>query len=493
MKHLLLLLFLILNFSLHSQEYKRNYNWGIGYDPVVKFNFKNNSLIINQVENSAPAYCVMNDGSSISDTLGNFLFMSNGFILYDSSGYVLQDGLYINCPLGRKLAYHYGGYTLDNQTSIIIPKTGNQYYVFSSGMSDSVATNYINGIYAEYDVLSFCIVDMDSNNGKGKVIIRDSILAKNRHFGDANLTAVKHANGKDWWLIKSDCHNNRFEEYLVSADIIKGPFFYNVSSRGDWCFDVFSIMTFNHAGTQLVSGMYGMTINGIYYRNRVDLYDFNRCDGSIIFKQYYMPPYDITSYPSRDNKKGLCFSPNDSLLYAINRFTVYQIDINDTNRNNALFIHGPDTTLDYFPWYSEALCGPDGKLYIGNTSGTRKYMSYINKPNIKGLGCQFMPQGIYQPYTNLNSPPNMPNYGLGPDTQHVCLPVEPTIDNWLVYPNPCSSVLYIQFCSGHEKVLYNTFGQKILSTAADELYVGHLPRGLYYLRARNRVKKVVVE
>ena len=492
MKHLLLLLFLFMNFSLHSQEYKRNYNWGIGYDPVVKFNFNNNSLFINKVENISKPYCILVDGSTISDTFGHFLFMSNGFWLYDSNGYVLENGTLINCPLGKKLANRYG-VSLAIQTSIILPKSGNQYYVFSTGMSDSVATNHINAVYTEFDVVSYCIVDMDSNNGKGKVIVRDSILAQNRHYGNAALTAVKHANGKDWWLIKSDCHNNRYEEYLVSADTIKGPFFYDVSSKGDWCYDYFSTMTFNHAGTQLVSGMYGMTINGVYYRNRVDLYDFNRCDGSIIFKQYYMPPYDITSYPSRDIKSSLCFSPHDSLLYVINDYTIYQIDIHDTDRYNALFIHGPDTLLDYFPKYHIALCGPDGKLYIGNSNGTRKYMSYIDKPNNKGLGCQFMPQGIYQPYTNLKSPPNMPNYGLGPDTLRVCLPVEPTIDNWLIYPNPCNSVLYIQFCSGHEKVLYNTFGQKILSTAADEIYVGHLPRGLYYLRARNRVKKVLVE
>jgi hypothetical protein len=493
MKHLILVILLFLNSPLYSQEYKRNYNWGLGYDPVVKFNFDNNSLFIQKVENNSTPYCILIDGASISDSNGNLLFISNGFVIYDSNGYCLQNGYLINCPLGKKLANRYGGVTLTIQTSIILPKSGNQYYLFSTGMSDSVASNYINGIYAEFDVLSYCVVDMDSNNGKGKVIVRDSVLAQKRHFGNAALSAVKHANGKDWWLVKSDCHNNRFEEYLVTANSIKGPFFYEVTSKGDWCYDFFSTMAFNHAGTQLVSGMYGMTINGIYYRNRVDLYDFNRCDGSIVFKQYYLPPYDISTYPTRDMKNGLCFSPNDSLLYEINDYTIYQIDIHDTNRYNALFIHGPDTLIEHFPLYQNAKCGPDGKLYIGNQNGTRKYMSYIDKPNMKGVACDFMPQGIYQPYTNLKSPPNMPNYGLGPDTLRACLPVEPTLDNWLIYPNPCSSVLYIKFCSGQEKVLYNTFGQKVLSTTDDELFVGHLPRGLYYLSARNRVKKVVVE
>ena len=488
MKFNLVFILLILSLPLISQNLKRSYNWSLGYQPVCIFNFENKILNIDSLN-----YPTIIKSACISDTNGKLCIISNGFVILQSDGLIMENGWAINCPYGNKLAKREGYISPYEQTTIILPKASNQYYVFNTGMSDSVATNYINRIYAEFDVLSYCVVDMDSNNGKGKVIVRDSVLAQNMHYGNAALTAVKHANGKDWWLVKSDCHNNRYEEYLVSAETIKGPFFYDVSSKGDWCYDFISTMAFNYSGSQLVSGMHGMTINGVYYRNRVDLYDFNRCDGSITFKQYYTPPYDITSYPSRDMKNGLCFSPNDSLLYVINDYTIYQIDIHDTDRYNALFIHGPDTLLDYFPKYQNAFCGPDGKLYIGNQNGTRKYMSYIDKPNIKGLACQFMPQGIYQPYTNLTSLPNMPNYGLGPDTQHVCLPIEPTIDNWLIYPNPCNSVLYIQFCSGHEKVLYNTFGQKILSTTADEIYVGHLPRGLYYLRARNRVKKVLVE
>jgi hypothetical protein len=488
MKYNFFLIIFFINFPVFSQDYKRNFNWSLGYQPVCIFNFENHVISIDSLN-----YPTISSSACISDTNGKLCLISNGFVLLQSDGFIVENGWAINCPFGNKLAKREGYISPYEQTTIILPKASNQYYVFNTGMSDSVATNYINRIYTEFDVLSYCVVDMDSNNGKGKVIVRDSVLAQKRHFGNAALSAVKHANGKDWWLVKSDCHNNRFEEYLVTANSIKGPFFYEVTSKGDWCYDLFSTMAFNHAGTQLASGMYGMTINGIYYRNRVDLYDFNRCDGSIVFKQYYMPPYDISTYPTRDMKNGFCFSPNDSLLYEINDYTIYQIDIHDTNRYNAVFIHGPDTLIAYFPFYQNAKCGPDGKLYIGNQNGTRKYMSYIDKPNIKGLACEFMPQGIYQPYTNLKAPPNMPNYGLGPDTLRACLPVEPTLDNWLIYPNPCSSVLYIKFCSGQEKVLYNTFGQKVLSTTDDELFVGHLPRGLYYLSARNRVKKVVVE
>ncbi|MBK8684124.1 MAG: hypothetical protein IPN26_03590 [Bacteroidetes bacterium] len=51
-------------------------------------------------------------------------------------------------------------------------------------------------------------------------------------------------------------------------------------------------------------------------------------------------------------------------------------------------------------------------------------MSYINQPNIKGLGCDFKPQGFKQTYNhNLKAPPNMANYGLGKDTTKIYWPL----------------------------------------------------------------------
>ena len=153
-----------------GQEIKRSNFWIIGSQPVVKYNF-NNSLQIDTVINtslSSSPYCILSASSSVvSDTNGQLLFFSNGFILYDSKGYAMDSGIYVNCPQGKVLANYYGMSPFD-QTSIILPKKGNTYYVFSAGMSDSVANNYINHIKTEFDVLNYSVVDMDSNGGLGK-------------------------------------------------------------------------------------------------------------------------------------------------------------------------------------------------------------------------------------------------------------------------------------------------------------------------------------
>jgi hypothetical protein len=499
-----MLFFLIVNsFFIYGQDYKRNNNWSIGNDPVVKFNF-NGVLNITIVDNiSTIPYCIIkSSSSSISDTNGKLQFFSNGFFLYDTSGYIMDNGLFVNCPYGNVLANYYGA-SLFDQTSIILPKKGNTYYVFSTGMSDSVATNYLNHTWTEFDVLNYSVVDMDSNAGKGKVVQKNVVLADKQHYNNCALQAVKHANGKDWWLVKSDCWNNRYQLFLVKADTILGPFYQNITTKGDFCTGV-SQLYFSNDGTTmsctLYGNIYGNGSNLFYYYNRVEIYYFDRCDGTITYKKHYIIPYDTSTYANRDFKKGICFSPNDKLLYMSTNYSVFQVDLEDTNTYNATYIHGPDTSdLSYFPRYGTLGLAPNGKIYIGNHNGTRKYMSYIDKPNVKGLGCDFVPQGVWQPYTNLMSPPNMPNYGLGEDVGVVCWPLSSTQyevgnEQVVVYPNPAFGKFQIKNSKFQSmKELYNSVGQLILSTKENEIDVSNIPKGVYYLRVGNQVVKVVVE
>lgn len=502
MKNTFILLFLFLSLQIFAQESKRNNNWVVGFWPAVIFNF-NNSVQVDTFKYETLTTIT----ATISDTDGNLAFYTTGYSIVTNEGLFVQNGDSINCPFGHRLHDYYGGAGIFDQTSIILPKKGNTYYVFSTGMSDSVADNYLNHTYTEFDVLSYCVVDMDSNQGKGKVVLKDKVLAEKRHYGNTAISAVRHANGKDWWLVKADCDMGRYEEYIVSADTITGPYFQYVTQAGDFCIDIFSQLYFNHQGTQMASSMYGTKfINGqdtIYDFNRVDLYDFDRCDGSITFKNYYMTPYDKTSYPNWDYKNGICFSPNDSLLYMSNNYTLYQIDLTDTGVYNAILIHGPDTSaINYFPEYATMSCAPDGRLYIGNDNGIRKTMSYVDKPNVKGLSCDFKAQGLVQPYTNLMTPPNMPNYGLGKDTTKICWPLQNENEyeeenECVVYPNPTSGKLYIRYHTAWRvavlKQLFNSVGQLMLQTKEDELDVSHIPKGVYYLHCGNAVRKVVVE
>lgn len=194
-----LLFLLVLNATwLFSQEFKRNNVWPIGFNPVAILDFNNLNFTIDSLQ--FPALSTGN--AAVSDLNGDLQFFTSGFVILNSNGELMNDGLDINCPSGIMLSNFYSHRSPFPQTSIILPKKENQYYVFSTGMSDSVANNYLNHSWSEFDVLSFCVVDMDSNNGQGKVIEKNRILSEHQHYVNCAMSAVKHSNGKDWWLAK---------------------------------------------------------------------------------------------------------------------------------------------------------------------------------------------------------------------------------------------------------------------------------------------------
>ena len=379
----------------YSQENKRGNIWVLGYVPAVTFDF-NASMQVDTFANLGGTKV----SSSIADTNGNLQFYSNGFGIVTSAGNLMENGSKVNCPFGQVLHDYYGGGSIFAQTSIILPRKGKTYYVFCTGMSDSVANNYLNHVYTEFDVLNYSVVDMDSNGGLGKVVQKNIVLADKQHYTNCAMQAVKHANGKDWWLVKADCRNNRYQEFLVTADTILGPFYQNCTVVGDICDYWGSQVIFDSAGATMACSMYGSIYgsapNLFSYWNRTEIYDFDRCDGSIFHRKTYYAPYDTTSYPDYDFKVGICFSPNGKLLYMSTKYSIFQIDVEDTSQNNAILINGPDTTLANFPYYSLMGSAPDGKLYIGNWNALRKYMSFIDSPNVRGLGCAFRAQGLWQ-------------------------------------------------------------------------------------------------
>jgi hypothetical protein len=136
-------------------------------------------------------------------------------------------------------------------------------------------------------------------------------------------------------------------------------------------------------------------------------------------------------------------------------------------------------------------------------------MSYIDKPNIRGLGCDFVPQGVWQPYTNLMDPPNMPNYGLGVDTAHGCWPlgheviVKPASE-FVIYPNPASHTITLESTSfqHHDNSIevMNMLGdvvyratEKATSSSQLHLDVSSFPKGVYMIRVNEVSRKLVVE
>lgn len=487
-----LMIVLLFNQKVLSQDNLRNQNWVIGMSPMVNFSFQGN-LSINNSMGSLPGGF---DNSCISDVDGNFLFVDIGFGIFDKSGLLIDNSKDINCPYGDSLAKFLSHMARTPQTSIILPKKGQEYYVISTGMSDSVASDLIeNANYQGYDVLNYSVVDMNLNNGLGGVTTKNKVLLDKQQYANTALTAVRHGNGKDWWLVKADCWKHQYQTFLVQEDTILGPYYYTYPDTVNY-WTYYSEIHFSDDGSKMASNIQVQTSQPLSTSyalyNRLDVFDFDRCNGTFSNQHFYVIPNDTTSYPWEDGLVGLCFSPNSKLLYGINTYNIYQIDLSDTNRYNAIHIHGPDDSLNVFPSYHSGKCGPDGKLYIGNFDGTRNAMSYINDPNERGgAACNFVPKGIVQPYNNnLLNPPNMPNYGLGwlPGCAPASVPLTPLqAASFSIYPNPASNYIQLRYSSTTtgQFVLFDLLGHKVLEQVlhANEIEttvnVQHLPFGLY--------------
>jgi hypothetical protein len=432
-------------------------------------------------------YC---NGEAISDTLGNI--MDNGSYLLDS---VVYSSLNFE-PM------------LWTQGSIILPKGNNQYYVFATTLSDSMfqtcwfTTNCPNGGY--YDELRYHVVDMTMNNGAGKVVVKNKKLLNHVPLNRTQMMACQHANGKDWWLLKTGFDTNAVYTFKLTQDSIYHMQVQHTSFTFSSRDDHIGQIAFGRNGTKYAAVMGGDN-------NILLLADFDRCTGLLSNEQYYHIPIDSTTLLNQPNgvydsvSSGVCFSPNGQYVYVSKFFNVYQFEYGEEDSSLAWYRvkHGPDTLPPNYYYYGQLANAPDGRVYIGvSLGGVHQPTSVIDHPDIKGIGCGWcnrcFPGDTSTNWWAFVSFANMPDYNLGPTNNPNCWPVassqlELDSKELEVYPNPVGGVLQIKNQKGKLKNLYSPMGQLILSTCNNEIDVSKLAKGVYYILVEGKRKKVVIE
>ncbi len=362
--------------------------------------------------------------------------------------------------------------------------------------------NKCRGGGVPFDRLQVNLVDMNANGGLGSVIVKNKPILQGVAIHKTMMQACRHSNGIDWWLLKQgEYDTNRIYRFLVKADTIEGPWIQNFAAPKYTAADRNGQYAFSKDGTKFASVQ--------EMANQLFLADFDRCTGELSNPKVFNIPVDSTTIPNPLPQYildslclGVCFSPNGQYVYITRRWNIYQFEHQEPDSMLAWYrvIHGPDTTHQQFQYYSHMYPGLDGRIYIGYQGGQAHESSVIDKPDIKGVGCQFC-RKCFRLDTNvifgMTSPPNMPDYNLGASGQ-VCWPLGSSEIGdkryeMEVWPNPASTILYINNANGKKKLLYNTIGQLILFTIKDEIDVRKLSRGVYYIKCEGQSKKVVIE
>lgn len=339
---------------------------------------------------------------SASDSMGNFMFYFNGLTIYDADDQLMENGRDIN----RSVLEPYYEYLLDEylcleaaRPAMFIPLPGqiNEYLLIHG-----VSVNFINDYTCE---ILYSRIAMDRNGGKGAVV------EKNRYLVDGYVDALgltKHANGIDWWLVTSDRLGNTFYVFLISEMGITGP---KTISTGPEFSDY--ILT-AEGSSKPIQGMnnHFSPEGDLYIRNKphvgIYVYSFDRCTGEISYERKIETAHIGTMYRTQ-------FSSNGQYLYAMKYYNaIYQYDMKSSEDNTDWI---PVCKNDGFGNIWDFQLAIDGRIYIvpvASTSYSRKFLGYINRPNLPGLTCDVRLHSIELEKCMNASIPHFPNYRLGP-------------------------------------------------------------------------------
>ena len=335
--------------------------------------------------------------ANITNANGDLLFSTNGTFVANALGDTLLNGSGLN-PGPYADIYPEGIHIAQGVLILPKPESPDIYYLLHMTIDNSMVIN------AEHLLLT--TIDMSLDGGMGGVVSKNQpILDDDLNLG--HLTAVRHANGRDWWVF---CHKLDTDIYYrllvtpsgITVDGTQAIGALREADTGQTCF--------SPDGSKFA-----------YYWGEpgedLDIFRFDRCTG-LFYDPIYIP---ISDY---DGGMGVAFSPSGRYVYVSSIFDVYQFDT-EAPDVAATMVHIAEWDSTYSPFpplatlFDIAQLAPDGKIYIGTCNSTDR-LHVIHRPDSAGRACDTEPHGIALPLLFDNSLPNHPNYHLGPIDGSVC-------------------------------------------------------------------------
>lgn len=331
-------------------EGEANY-WFFGQNAGINFNTNPPSALpggaLNTYEGCA----------TISNRKGNLLFYTDGISVWDKTHNTMPNGTGLN------------GNASATQSGVIVPKPGSStlFYVFT------VAAE------AKNPGLQYSVVDITQNGGLGDVILKNQLLETPVC---EKITAVRHKNNFDVWMVAHRWNSNEFVSYLLTdKGLTTNPV---ISATGEthskapddspnWL----GYMKISPAGDKLALA--------ISFRNVVELFDFDNETGIITNPVKFQYPKDELPY-------GLEFSPDGNRLYVgVFKKLIRQYDLTASSPaaiQQTETIIGKSSNLQV----GALQLAPDGKIYVAKDMSP--YPGIIQNPCGLGGDCDYIDNGI---------------------------------------------------------------------------------------------------
>ncbi|SNR41389.1 SMP-30/gluconolactonase/LRE family protein [Hymenobacter mucosus] len=279
------------------------------------------------------------EGSAVAtNQQGQLLFYTNGEFVFNRQHQVM--------PNGKKLM----GSNSSTQSALIVPDpgSGNVFYVFTVG-----AQGGPNG-------LRYSVVDMTRENGLGDVPRTNALLVSPVA---EKLTAVRHQNGRDVWVVAHRWNSNAFVSFLVTADGVQSkPVMSNVGSmHAGPGRNAIGAMKFSPDGRKLAVALWREA-------NKYEIFDFDRTTGQVRNPKVFAP------YPEA---YGVEFSPDGSKLYGSSNgegggeAQIFQFDL----KTGKAIVVGKSANRKV----GSLQRAPDGNIYVAREDNA--YLGLIQNPN----------------------------------------------------------------------------------------------------------------
>ena len=441
-------------FVLDVQAQKENNVWVGGTKSAIDFNsgaavpfLRDSTLTVNR------------SNASICDKDGNLLFYTNGYRVYNKNYQLMQNGN--GLEIGDYEDWGYGYNSLPDGI-VIVPMPGdtNRYYIFHGDV------NYVTfGPSPFVDVLLptriFCsVVDMSLAGGLGGIVSgQKNVVLFSDTLTSCGIKAVKHGNGRDYWLLMHELESNRYYRFLIDPYGIHGPYEQNIGPELNGYNALgFSTLHFNEETTTAAQLVTEAT--------SIVLYDFDRCTGEF-FNQRQFQVSDTLYYTL-----GAAFSPSGQYLYATGNFhLLWQFDATafDVFASRKL-VAQYNGLMNPFPTdFYQLRLAPDNKIYI-HSYDFNFSLHVIHEPDSAGAACDFEANGltINPPGWSWRGFPNIVKYWLpavsGCDTLTSTKPLSIPTFTFSVYPNPFANEFQISATGVASEVnleVTNVMGQRV--------------------------------
>jgi gliding motility-associated-like protein len=334
--------------------------------------------------------------ASMSDGAGQLQFTSDGYRVWDRRGRLLP---------GANVPQTLRNYGINARQTIALPAPGSasRYYVFVSQREFYLNEYPVSQATALY--LPYVVVDMSLRGGLGGLTLRDSLRLPDAALHiqaplsglAGNWAAVRHANGRDIWLVGVSNEGQYLSWLLTAAGLARTPV---ISSTPRWVSSGNTIFKAAPDGRTLALLANARDDQSTNRRvvGRIELSDFDAATGQVSNLQQLPTRFKGTGWYMNGNSgggtlsrlAGLEFSPDGARLYA-DSAGAYPLQYNllagslqgiDASRTQ---IRPVGSNPSFTGSLTDMKLGPDGRIYCayGSTS-----VSCITVPNALGQACQ---------------------------------------------------------------------------------------------------------